>query len=350
MIRKSFCLWVGALVAVVLNGCATNIVNLKPFESPEAEIAVLEKAAVGIRAAHQCDVIALAEQTKRMLLLSIPLHKHHQWVYEERKNGRDYGKEMKERTERTIKDDWKFAEEAARLYFLSATLNTALSNEGKLLAKAMVEVADSTDEVNQLALGYTIAGMEWNAGYLKKEKETYFNDLLKKNGALAGKASALAKAFVARIAAQTDSGKVATCPDVSVSPGREAGNLSVLFEGDGGSKSGNEVLKEAILRGAAETSFAMRHRGVTITLKVAAMDEYGAARTAMNIFTFFMVGYSKGGDASLSAFVQEGGGNKIPLTLDAFEINAKNSDTLALLVANRVVGRAHFALLKENMK
>ncbi len=79
------------------------------------------------------------------------------------------------------------------------------------------------------------------------------------------------------------------------------------------------------------------------------MDEYGAARTLRNFFTFFMVGYSRGEDASLSAFVQDGGGNKIPLTIDSFELNAKNIDALTLLVANRVVGRAHFALLRQDM-
>jgi len=63
-----------------------------------------------------------------------------------------------------------------------------------------------------------------------------------------------------------------------------------------------------------------------------------------------MVGYSRGGDASLSAFVQEDGGRQIPLVVDTFEINAKDSDTLTLLVANRVVGRAHFAMLQKDMK
>lgn len=346
---KTFRVRVLAAFAAVLSGCATNILNLKPFESHGAEIATLEHAVIKARAAQQCDVLALAEQTKQVLMLALPLHEFQQWVYEERRNGRDYSKEMKERLEKAIKDDWRFAEEAAKLYSLSATLNTALSDEGKSLAMAIVGIADSGDEINQLALGYTIAGMEWNAGYLTTKKETYFNDLLKRNEALAGKASVLTKKFVARIAAQAGNGRVATCPDVPVSPGKEAGAPIVLFE-DRSSADENKPLKEAILQAANGTPLATRHKRATITLKVAAMDEYGAARTAMNVFTFFYVGYSRGGDASLSAFVQEGGDKKIPLTIDTFEINAKNSDTLTLLVANRVVGRAHFALLQKDMR
>lgn len=343
-------LWVGALIAVVLNGCAINIINLKPFESSDAEIAALEQAVIKAKAAQQCDVLALAEQTKQMLVLTLPLHKHHQWVYEERRNGRDYSKEMKERNEKAIRDNWRFAEEATKLYSLSAILNTELSDEGKSLAKAGFEIADLTDEVNQLGLGYTISGLEWNVGYLTTKRETYFNDLLKKTEALVGKTSVLTKKFVARIAAQAGTGKAATCPD-AVSPGKEAGASIVLFEGEGGSSSGNEILKEAILQAATGTPLATRHKRVTVTLKNVAMDEYGAARTAMNIFTFIMVGYpGGGGDASLSAFVQEEGDKQIPLTVDTFEINAKNSDTLTLLVANRVVGRAHFALLKKDME
>ena len=336
--------------AAVLSGCATDIVNLKPYGAPEAEtMAVLEKAIIKAKAAQQCDVLALAEQTKRMLLLVLPLHKHQQWVYEEVKNGRNYGKEMKERNERAIKDDWGLAEEAAKLYSLSTTLNSPLSNEGKSLARAIVGIADSSDEVIQLGLGYTISGLEWNAGYLTKEKETYFNDLLKKNEALAGKTSVLTKAFVERIAAQAGNGKASTCPDVPVGPGKKAGNLSVLFEGDGDGVD-NKSLKEAILQAATGTSLTTRYKGVTITLKDVAVDEYGAARTVRNFFTFFMVGYSRGGDASLSAFVQEEGDNKIPLTIDTFELNAKSFDTLTSLVAYRVVGRAYFALLQKDMK
>lgn len=336
-----------AFAAVLSAGCATNIVNPKPYGAPDAEIAALEQAAIKAKAARQCDVLALAEQAKRVFLLALPLHKHHQWLYEERRNGRDYSKEMKERTEKAIRSNWEFAEGAAKLYSLSAVLNMGLSNEGRSLAKAMLEIGDSTDEVIQLGLGYTIAGLEWNAGYLTAEKETYFNDLLKKNEALAGKASVLTKAFVAHVAAQAGNGKAVACPDAPVSPGKEAGNLSILFEGSAGE---NKSLKEAILQATTGMPLATRHKGVTITLNVVAMDEYGAARTLMNIFTFFEVGYSRGGDASLSAFVQEGGGNKIPLAIDTFELNAKNIDTLTLLVANRVVGRAHFALLREDMK
>ena len=346
---KTFRVVILAAFAAVLSGCATNILNLEPFESPNAEIAALEQTITKARAAQQCDVLALAEQTKRILLLSLPLHKHHQWVYEERRNGRDYGKEMKERNEKAIKGNWKLAEEATKLYSLSATLNSPLSGEGKSLAKATVETANSIDEVIQLGLGYTIAGMEWNAGYLTKEKETYFNDILKRNEALVGKASVLTKAFVARIAAQASNGKAATCPEVPVGPGKKAGSLSVLFEGDGDDVD-NKSLKEAILQAAAGTSLTMRHKRVGITLKNVVVDEYGAARTARNFFTFFMVGYSRGGDASLSAVVQEEGGKQIPLVVDTFEINAKNTDTLTSLVANRVVGRAHFALLKKDME
>ena len=349
---KAFRMVVLVAFAAVLSGCVVNIVNLEPFEAPTAEIVVLEQAITKARAAQQCDVLALAEQTKQVLLLSLPLHEYHQWVYNDRKNGGSYSKEVKWRTENTIKDNWRFAGEAAKIYSLSATLPSPLSDEGKSLAKAIVEVADSTDEVNQLGLGYTIAGLEWNAGYLKAEKETYFNDLLKKFEALADKTSVLTGAFVEHIAAQAGNGKVATCPDVPTSPSKEAGvPINVLFEGDGGDAGENKPLKEAILQAATGTPLAARHKGVTITLKVAAMDEYGAARTAVNVFTFIMFAYpGGGGNASLSAFVQEEGGNKILLTVDTFELNAKNSDTLILLVANRVVGRAHFGLLREDMK
>ena len=347
---KTFLTLALAALAVTLSGCATNIVNLKPYGAPEAgTVTALERVIIKARATQQCDVLALAEQTKQMLLLSLPLHKHHQWVYEERKNGRDYSKEMKERNEKAIRDNWRFAEEATKLYSLSATLNSPLSSEGKSLAKAIVETANSTDEVIQLGLGYTIAGMEWNAGYLTAEKETYFNNLMKKNEALADKASVLTKAFVARIAAQASNEKAATCPEVPVGPGKEAGSPSVLFEGDGDDVD-NKSLKEAILQAATGTPLTMRHKRVGITLKNVVVDEYGAARTAMNVFTFFKVGYSRGGDASLSAFVQEEGGKQIPLVVNTFEINAKNVDTLTSLVANRVVGRAHFALLWEDMR
>lgn len=347
MIRKAFCLW-GALIVIFLNGCVVNIVNLEPSEAPDAEIAALEQAITKARAAQQCDVLALAEQTKRVLLLTLPLHEYQQRSYNHRKNGGSANKEMQRKLERAIKDNWRLSEEVARLYSLSATLNTVLSHQGMSLAKATVEIADSSDEANQLMLGYVIARLEWNAGYLKAEKETYFNDLLRKNEALASKTSVLTKAFVARIAAQAGNEKTAACPDAPVSPGKKTGSLSILFEGGAGE---NKSLKEAILQAATGMPLATRHKGVTITLNVAAMDEYGAARTAMNFFTLIMVGYpGGGGNASLSAFVQEGGGNKIPLTIDTFELNAKNTDTLILLVANRVVGRAHFALLREDMR
>ena len=58
----------------------------------------------------------------------------------------DYSKEMKERIEKTIRDNWRFADGAAELYSLSAA-HTELSGEAKSLAKAMFEFGDSIDEV-----------------------------------------------------------------------------------------------------------------------------------------------------------------------------------------------------------
>ena len=347
MIKKAFYPWVGALIVIFLNGCVVNIVNLKPDEAPDAEIVVLERAVIKAKAAQQCDVLALAEQTKQMLLLSLPLHEYQQWVYNDRKSGGSYSKEVKWRIEKAIRDNWKLVEEAAKLYSLSSTLNSPLSGEGKSLAKATVETADSADEANQLMLGYVIAGLEWNAGYLKAEKETYTNDLLKKNEALAIKTSVLTRAFVARIAAQAGNEKVTMCPEVPVGPGKKAGSLSVLFEGDGDDVD-NKSLKEAVLQAAAGTSLTTRHKRVTVTLKNVVMDR---SNTVMNAFTLIMVGYpGGGGNASLSAFVQEEGGKQTPLVVDTFEINAKSFETLTSLMANRVVGRAHFALLWKDMK
>lgn len=346
---KASCFWVGVLVALALNGCA-NIANIKPSgEAPVAEVAALDRTIVAAKTAQQCDVLAIAEQTKKVLLLKASLYEFYQWIYEQRKGGTNYSKEIRQRLEKAISENWKLGEEVAKLYSLSARSKTALSAEGQLFAKASFEVANLSDESNQLFLGYTIAGLESNPSFLKKEKEDYFNALLGKIDALVKEEIVATKAFVASVAAHAGRGGAMEC---SVAPGvfEYAGApVRVRFEGDNIDTSDNKLLEKAVLKASAE-ALATRPKEVTIILNVAEMDKYGMGRSVMNVITFLVVAYpGGGGDASLSAAVQEQGGDSIPLAIDAYEINARNIDALTSLVANRVVGRAHFALLKKDM-
>lgn len=348
---KASCFLVGALVAFVLSGCSANLINLEPSRAPDAELTVLKQAVNRAKAAQQCDVLALAEQTEKILLLSSGLHTFQQWVYAERKEGRDYGPEMKKRLENAIESNWEFAEEAVRLYALSAHSDTELSREGMVFAKTAFEVAKVYDGVNRLALGYTIAGIELNSDYLEDTKEAHFSDLMKKGREMDDKQSILTENFVNHIAAQAGSGKATACPSVPVKPDKDIGTpIRILFEGDGVSKDVSKLLEEAVLQAAAKTSLSTREK-VTITLKVEAVNKYEVGRVVGNVLSFVTVGYIHfgGGDASLSAFVQEEGGQPMPLVADAYKANAKNTPALVLLVAYWVVGQTEFALLQKDM-
>lgn len=346
---KASCFWVGVLVALALNGCA-NIANIKPSgEAPVTEIATLDRAIVAAKTAQQCDVLAIAEQTKKVLLLKTSLYEFYQWIYEQRKGGTNYSKEIRQRLEKAISGNWKLGEEVAKLYSLSARSKTALSAEGQSFAKASFEVANLSDESNQLFLGYTIAGLEANPSFLKKTKEDYLNALLGKIDALVKEELVLAKAFVANIAAHAGNGKAAECSTVPVNPGDTGASIRVRFEGNDSDSSDNKLLEKAVLKAATE-ALAMRLKEVTITLDVVAMDRFGVVRSLTNVVTFIYIAYpGGGGDASLSAFVQEEGGESMPLAINTYEINARNIDALTLLVASRVVGRAHFTLLKKDI-
>src|SRR3989338_1317530 len=137
----------------------------------------------------------------------------------------------------------------------------------------------------------------------------------------------------------------AVCPpNLSVSSGK--GGVNVL-SGDSPNEKG---LREAILRTAAEgTSLASRNKKVVIVLKNIDMGSE-AARTVTNVINFALIGYSRGGDALLSATVQEEGGKSLPLLPDTNPINAKSTEHLNLLAASWVVGQAEFAILRQDMR
>lgn len=348
---KASCLWVAVLAAFVLSGCSANLINLEPSKAPDAELTVLKQAVNRAKAAQQCEVLAIAEQTEKILVLSSGFHKFQQWVYDERKEGRNFGPEMKQQLEKAIESNWSFAEETVKLYALSAHSDTELSGEGKLFAKTAFEIARLYDEVNRSALGYTIAGIEFNSDYLEDAREAHFNALMKKGREMGDQQSILTKNFVDHIAAQAGSGKATACPSVPVRPDKDIGTpIRILFEGDGVGKDVNKLLEEAILRAATKTSFVTRG-GVTVTLKVEAVNKYEVGRVVGNLLSFATIGYIHfgGGDASLSAFVQEEGGEPMPLVADTYKLNAKNTPALALLVAYWVVGQTEFALLQKDM-
>lgn len=343
-----------ALTMLVLTACTVHIINLKPLEDPSAELVVLEQAIVKAEAGQECDTLTLAAQARRLLLAKLELHRFQQWSYDERKSERDYSEEMKQRLEKAIRDNWRLGEEAAKLYSLSGLYKTELSSEGASLAKAVIQAADANDVAYQLALGYTIAGLEWNTDYLKKEKEDYFNNLLASVGQMAGKGSVLEKNYVGRIAAQAGNGKATTCRATPTVPSRGASvPVNVQFDGEiGVSDKEAELLREFILQTAINAPLATRPKKVTIGLKVEAMDKYKLGRYALNVLTFTAVGYVHlgGGNAVFSSFVQEEGDEPIPLAVNTFEINAKSTDALTLLVTNYIIGRAEFALLKKEVE
>lgn len=349
---KMFRLWMVISILFVLSGCAVNIVNLEPPKKPDTEIATIESAISRAEAAGQQDVLAVALQMKRVLLAWREIQEFSQWSYNERKSGNNASEEMKARLEKAIVDNWKLGEEVTKLYLLSAASKTELASDGKLFAKGVFEAVELSDEINQLSLGYTIAGLEWNAAFLKAEKEAYLNGLLKKLEELGRQDPTFGKGFVGRIALQAGNGGKSKCCDIpAINENHTKNPIDVIFEGDGGNDGEKGmILKEAIRKAAAKISLPER-RGVTITIKADKMERRGLGGAVMNALVLLTFGYPGGGeDAVFRAFVAEEGGKPIPLVVDTYEINAKDFGALTSLVANRVVGQAHLALLREDMR
>lgn len=352
IISRTSRFWIVVSMLFVLSACAVNIVNLEPPKKSDTEIAMIELAITRAQAAGQGDVLAIALQMKRVLLVWREIQEFSQWSYDKRKNGEGASEEMKSRLEKSIVDNWKLGEEATKLYLLSAASKTELADDGKSFAKGVFAAVELNDEINQLSLGYTIAGLEWNAGFLKAEKEAYLNGLLKRLEELGRKEPVFGKGFVEHIVSQAGNGKGSKCCDTPVTSDSHMKNLiSVIFEGDGGNDGEKgTVLKEAIKKAAAKTSLPL-HRGVTITIKAEKLERRGLGGAVMNALVLLTFGYPGGGeDAVFRAFVKEEGGRPIPLVVDTYEINAKDFGALTSLVANRVVGQAHLALLREDMR
>jgi len=357
--EKHLLVCIGTLL-ITFGGCV-HIDNPVPSKVPTSEIASVEQVATAAKAiGDQSDIVALAEQTKQMLDIMGNSYRLQQATYNERAGGTEYDESMRTRLEQAIPIEWKLGEEADKLYQIAKHSRSELASEGMTFAKAVFYYADVSDENDQFALGYVIAGLVKDSNYLGGKNEDIFNALAKKRADSSKNADAMMEKFIAHLAEAQASGAAAPAqfeiPDVGANAnnsveiritGSKLGKAHLAINADE-----KALLQKNVEQVVAETSLANHTRKITISMEVRDVDDHTLARYVRNVISLPTIGYVDmgGGKAKLVAFTKEEGGQQVPLAINSFLISAKDSDTLARLVAYRVVGRTEMLFLRENMK
>ncbi|HEB71524.1 MAG TPA: hypothetical protein ENI77_02770 [Nitrospirae bacterium] len=196
-----------------------------------------------------------------------------------------------------------------------------------------------SDEFYQLMLGYTYAGLEKNAAFLTDRNEQRANELIKKQHTLSAAVEKPLYVF-AKMLQQTK------CCDIQPRK-RQKSKLRVIFSTIGETAT-TKRLADAIQRASKNTVLVERPTKIIIT--VAKLDLQDTGDQVARVLTMAVIGIpifglpGSGGDATASASVSVQGKN-YQLNLNTFDINVRDQDALINMLANRIVGAAHFAVL-----
>lgn len=314
---------------LVVAACTVNIANLDPplIERPQ----IAKKKDFGLNA-----VVAL--QTK--------IRKLAHGIYEERARGSNYSKGIRSRLEKLIILNRTLGQNIVTLHQQCPNTQGVLLTACTKYTRAAFKTAELSEELYGLLLGYTIAGLETNAAFLTTENEQRANKLVTEQRILFEAEAAPLQRFA-------DAIRQTKCCIAPLQKSDSGGNPAVVFSGNT-DKATDKQLADAI-RKASEHSVLTAYPDVKITITMSKLDiqttgDQVIRVAAMAIFILPVVGLpGSGGDATVSATVSQNGSAPIKLTLNSYLINARDPDTLIRLVANRIVGAAHFALLRKEM-
>ncbi len=317
------------LLLLMLAACGPNIRNIEPadFQIPKNTY----ENGLQIRFGA---VTALLEQTQKL----------QQAMFEERSRGTDYSEALKLRLETLIRLNRALAENAVELDNGCASVPrtyTEIVGSCKDFAVAVFSASKIADELHQLSLGYTYAGLEKNPAFLTDRNEQRENYLIGKQYTLSAAVEKPLYVF-AKTLQQTK------CCDIQPRKHQKS-KLRVTFSGSGAEE--NETIKrlsDAIRKASKNTILA--ERPIKIAISIVNVDLQGigdqiirALPMAIIVIPIFGLPGS-GGDATASASVFFQGKN-YPLNLNTFDINARDQDMLIDMLANRIVGAALFAVL-----
>lgn len=316
-----------------LGGCGVNAPNMPPGSIPDAAIPGINgNTSIGTQAEL---VLTIARQTQPIA----------QRIYQKRAAGTDNDAEM-EHLRRQIMPIWyQLGSSAAELYH-TATLSpdATVAASGKHFARAAFDLARCQDELANLFLGYTIAERELNPKFATA-KEKYTNALSDKCDQLFTRFSAAADELSTSIATETASGNKF---DAGGSPMEAAGGpAAITVDGDAKAVA---LVRPLLAKSAGDTALAHEPEA-RVEVKISELEGgevNSGSLIAIAILPIPSSSYSAvfgGGDASFSAQLVMADGKPIDLRVNTYEILARNKTTLAGLIATRIAGAAHFALL-----
>ncbi len=268
--------------------------------------------------------------------------KLHQAMFEERSRGTDYSETMKLRLEKTVVVNRILAENVVELYSGCTSVPrtyTEIVGRCKDFALKVFNASKTSDELYQLLLGYTYAGLEKNPAFLTDRNEKRVNELIKKQYTLNVAVEKPLYVF-AKMLQQTK------CCDISPQK-YKMGKPDISFS----SIEENETTRRlayAIQKASKNT--VLVERPTTIIIKVAKLDLQDTGDQVVRTLTMAVIGLpifglpGSGGNATASANVSVQGEN-YKLNLNTFDMNVRDQDTLIKMLANRIVGAAHYAVL-----
>ena len=315
------------LLLLMLAACGPDIPNIKPpdFQIPK-----------------NTSENGLQVRFSAVTTLLNKIQKPQQAIFEERSRGTDYNEAMKLRLETIIKLNRSMAENAVELYNGCASVPrtyTEIVKSCKDFAMKVFNASKTSDEFYQLMLGYTYAGLEKNAAFLTDRNEQRANELIKKQHTLSAAVEKPLYVF-AKMLQQTK------CCDIQPRK-RQKSKLRVIFSTIGETAT-TKRLADAIQRASKNTVLVERPTKIIIT--VAKLDLQDTGDQVARVLTMAVIGIpifglpGSGGDATASASVSVQGKN-YQLNLNTFDINVRDQDALINMLANRIVGAAHFAVL-----
>ncbi|MFC1732233.1 hypothetical protein ACFL6I_18145 [candidate division KSB1 bacterium] len=316
-----------ALVLLTLSACSVNIPNLEPLQFQKFESASENKLQRRFG-----DVKALLFQIQELK----------NDVFEERLSGSDYSKTIQRRTEELIVLNRTLGDGAVELYSGCVSVRQVhpeIVQPCKNFVDTVFSASELSDELYQLLLGYTYAGLEMNPAFLTSRNEKRVNTLINEQRALITKVEEPMLAF-RDVLMQT------ACCDIPPRIHRYSNPNVVFLSGE------NEATK--LLTGAiqlASKGTVLNEYPIEITVTVSRLEMQGIASSIGHVATFLLVGYpGGGGDATISATVSRSGDTPTVLEIDTFDMNARDPDVLISLVADRIVSDAHFVVLKNILK
>ncbi|HEB72828.1 MAG TPA: hypothetical protein ENI77_09435 [Nitrospirae bacterium] len=315
------------LLLLMLAACGPDIPNIKP---PDFKVS------------KNVPKNELQVRFDSVTTLLNKIQKPQQAMFEERSRGTDYSEAMKLRLETIIKLNRTMAENAVELDNGCASVPrtyTEIVKSCKDFAMKVFKASKTSDEFYQLMLGYTYAGLEKNAAFLTDRNEQRANELIKKQHTLSVAIEKPMYVF-AKILQQTN------CCDIQPRK-RQKSKLRVIFSTIG-ENAAPKRLSDAIQQASKNT--VLVERPTKIIIKIAELDFQGTVDQVARVLTMAVIGIpifglpGSGGDATASASVSVQGEN-YQLNLNTFDINARDQDMLTNMLANRIVGAAHFAVL-----